>query len=55
MAVVERQALLEALLQSIANNFDLENKSKLSNVSSTPCILNKTTSFSCVAIVVNNF
>ena len=46
MAVVERQALLEALLQSVVNNFDLENKSKLSNVSSTPCILNKTISFS---------
>ena len=41
MAVVERQALLEALLQSIVNDFDLENKTKLTKVSSTFCILNK--------------
>ena len=32
MAVVERQALLEALLQSTVNYLDLEDKNKLSNV-----------------------
>ena len=49
MAVVERQALLEALLQSIVNDFDLENKTKLTKVSSTFCILNKRISiFPCV-------
>ena len=33
MAVIERQALLEMLLQAIVINFDLDDKSKLSNVS----------------------
>ena len=33
IAVVERQAMLEALLQAIVNNLDLDDKSKLSNVS----------------------
>lgn len=31
IAVVEKQALLEALLQAIADNLDLDNKSKPNN------------------------
>lgn len=33
IAVIERQALLEVLLQAMVINFDLDDKSKLSNVS----------------------
>ena len=33
IAVVERQALLEALLQAIVDNFDLDDKSNITNVS----------------------
>ena len=31
IAAVERQALLEALLQAIVDNFDLDDKSKMDN------------------------
>lgn len=33
IAVVEKQALLETLIQAVANNFDLSDKNKLDNVS----------------------
>lgn len=32
IAVVEKQAILEALIQSLVNNFDLTDDNKLSNV-----------------------
>ena len=45
IALVERQALLEALIQAIVNNFDLDEKSKLSNVSSNILCLQSVVEF----------